>query len=97
VYVGTSPACAPALSEPSSRFVLAAAVGAESGGPPSGWRAVAIGAAIAIALVNMAHVVGLLLMESVRYRGGFARFFRTLSLVGTPAAVLLNLIILLSS
>jgi hypothetical protein len=45
----------------------------------------------------MAHVVGLLLMESVRYRGGFARFFRTLSLVGTPAAVLLNLIILLAS
>jgi len=54
-------------------------------------------AAIAVALVNMAHVVGLLLMESVRYRGGFARFFRTLSLMGTPTAVLLNLIILLSS
>ena len=78
-------------------IVLAAAVGADSNGPQSGWRAVAIGAAIAVALVNMAHVVGLLLMESVRYRGGFARFFRTLSLVGTPAAVLLNLIILLSS
>jgi hypothetical protein len=78
-------------------IVLAAAVGAASVGPESGWKAVAIGAAIAIALVNMAHVVGLLLMESVRYRGGFARFFRILSLVGTPAAVLLNLIILLSS
>lgn len=78
-------------------IVLAAAIGAESNGPQSGWKAVAIGAAIAVALVNMAHVVGLLLMESVRYRGGFARFFRTLSLVGTPAAVLLNLIILLSS
>jgi hypothetical protein len=78
-------------------IVLAAAVGTQSGGPQSGWKAVAIGAAIAVALVNMAHVVGLLLMESVRYRGGFARFFRTLSLVGTPAAVLLNLIILLSS
>jgi hypothetical protein len=78
-------------------IVLAAAVGAESSGPQSGWKAVAIGAAIAVALVNMAHVVGLLLMESVHYRGGFARFFRTLSLVGTPAAVLLNLIILLSS
>jgi hypothetical protein len=78
-------------------IILAAAVGAASSGPESGWKAVAIGAAIAVALVNMAHVVGLLLMESVRYRGGFARFFRTLSLVGTPAAVLLNLIILLSS
>jgi hypothetical protein len=78
-------------------IVLAAAAGTESDGPESGWKAVAIGAAIAVALVNMAHVVGLLLMESVRYRGGFARFFRILSLVGTPVAVLLNLIILLSS
>jgi hypothetical protein len=78
-------------------IVLAAAVGTASEGPQSGWKAVAIGAAIAVALVNMAHVVGLLLMESVRYRGGFARFFRTLSLVATPAAVLLNLIILLAS
>lgn len=77
-------------------IVLAAAVGTASDGPESGWKAVAIGAAIAVALINMAHVVGLLLMESVRYRGGFARFFRTLSLVGTPAAVLLNLIILLT-
>jgi hypothetical protein len=78
-------------------IVLAAAVGAESNGPQSGWKAVAIGVAITVALINMAHVVGLLLMESVRYRGGFARFFRTLSLVGTPTAVLLNLIILLST
>ena len=54
----------------------------------TGWRAVAIGLAIAIALVNMANVVGLLLMESVRYRGGFAKFFRLLALVGTPVVVL---------
>ena len=43
----------------------------------------------------MAHVVGLTLFESVHYHGGFAKFFRTLSLVGTPAAVLTNLLILL--
>ena len=43
----------------------------------------------------MAHVVGLLLMESVRYRGGFAKFFRTLALVGTPVVVLINLAIVL--
>ena len=61
---------------------------------PAG-HAVAILIAIATALVNMAHVVGLTLMESVRYRGGFAKFFRTLSLVGTPLAVLINLVILL--
>ena len=50
--------------------------------------------AIFTALVNMAHVVGLILFESVRYRGGFAKFFRTLALVGTPLAVLANLLIL---
>jgi hypothetical protein len=70
-------------------IVLAAI--ATGGGTATGWRALAIGLAIAVALVNMAHVVGLLLMESVRYRGGFAKFFRTLALVGTPIVVLVNL------
>jgi hypothetical protein len=75
-------------------IVLAAAV-ASGGGPEVGWKAVAIGIAIFTALINMAHVVGLTLFESVRYRGGFATFFRTLSIVGTPAAILANLLILL--
>jgi hypothetical protein len=73
--------------------VLAAA--ATAGSAATGWSAVAIGIAVATALVNMAHVVGLTLMESVRYRGGFAKFFRTLALTGTPIAVLANLLILL--
>jgi nucleotide-binding universal stress UspA family protein len=72
-------------------IVLAAA--GLSGGTASGWRAVAIGLAIAIALVNMANVVGTLLMESVRYRGGFAKFFRTLALLGTPVVVVINALI----
>jgi hypothetical protein len=76
-------------------IVLAAA--AAAGSAETGWNAAAIGIAIAIALVNMAHVVGLTLFESVHYHGGFARLFRTLSLVGTPAAVLINLAILLSA
>jgi hypothetical protein len=63
---------------------------ATSGTTGEGWSGVAIGIAIATALVNMAHVVGLLLMESVRYRGGFAKFFRTLAVVGTPIALLIN-------
>lgn len=75
-------------------IVLAAAV-ASGPGPESGWKAVAIGIAIFTALINMAHVVGLTLFESVRYRGGFATFFRTLSVVGTPVAVLVNLSILI--
>jgi hypothetical protein len=56
---------------------------------------VAILIAIGVALANMAHVVGLTLFESVRYRGGFAKFFRTLALVVTPLAVVVNLLILL--
>jgi hypothetical protein len=74
-------------------IVLAAI--ATGGGTATGWRAVAIGLAIAVALVNMANVVGTLLMESVRYRGGFAKMFRTLALVGTPLVVLVNLAIAL--
>lgn len=75
--------------------VLAAAVTADNGSV-SGRTAAAILIAIGIALVNMAHVVGLTLMESVRYRGGFAKLFRYLSLIGTPLAVLVNLVLLLS-
>jgi hypothetical protein len=77
--------------------ILAGAVAASGSGPEAGWKAVAIGVAIAVALVNMAHVVGLTLFESVRYRGGFERFFRTLSLVGTPLAVFVNALILVLS
>jgi len=75
-------------------IVLAAAV-ASGPGPETGWKAVAIGIAIFTGLINMAHVVGLTLFESVRYRGGFATFFRTLSLVGTATAILVNLLILI--
>lgn len=74
--------------------VLAAAAAANSA-TETGWPAVAIAVAIATALINMAHVVGHTLFESVRYHGGFAKLFRTLSLIGTPAAVLINLAILL--
>ncbi len=73
--------------------VLAAAITA--GDATTGWEATAILIAIGVALANLAHVVGLTLMESVHYRGGFARFFRLLALVLTPAAVLANLLILL--
>jgi hypothetical protein len=75
-------------------IVLAAAAAANSDSE-TGWHAVAILVAIAVALVNMAHVVGITLFDSVRYHGGFSKFFRTLSLVGTPAAILINLAILL--
>ncbi|HEX6456848.1 MAG TPA: hypothetical protein VF009_10070 [Solirubrobacterales bacterium] len=76
--------------------VLAAAVAADSA-TETGWAAVAILIAIGIALANLAHVVGLTLFEAVRYRGGFATFFRTLALVGTPLAIAINAAILVFS
>lgn len=74
---------------------ILAAAGAASASAVSGWHAAAVLIAIGVALVNMAHVVGLTLFESVHYRGGFANFFHIGSLVLTPAAVLANLLILI--
>jgi hypothetical protein len=73
--------------------VLAAAV-ASGSGHESGWEAVAILIAIGVALANLAHVVGITLFEAVAYRGGFAKFFRTLALVATPLAIVINVAIL---
>jgi hypothetical protein len=73
--------------------VLAGAVAVDNG-EVTGRAAAAILIAIGIALVNMAHVVGLTLMESVRYRGGFAKLFRYLSLIGTPLAVVATFVLL---
>lgn len=70
-----------------------AAVAAGGSSTETGWVAAAIGLAVGLALVNMAHVVGLALMESVQYRGGFAKLLRSLSLAGTPVVVLINLAI----
>ena len=44
-------------------------------------------------LINLAHVVGLILFQSVRYRGMWERMFANLSLIGTPLAVVAALII----
>jgi hypothetical protein len=74
--------------------VLAAAVTADSA-IGTGWEAAAVLIAIGIALANLAHVVGITLFEAVNYRGGFARFFRTLALVGTPLAIVIIVAILL--
>jgi len=74
--------------------VLAAAVTADSS-IGTGWEAAAILIAIGVALANLAHVVGISLFETVNYRGGFAKFFRTLALIGTPLAIVINTAILL--
>jgi hypothetical protein len=74
--------------------ILSAAV-ASGSGHESGWEAVAILIAIGVALANLAHVVGLGIMESIRYRGGFAKFFRRVALVITPLAIVVNAAILI--
>jgi hypothetical protein len=49
--------------------------------------------ALAMALVNLAHVVGLFLFQSVGYSGMWSRFFARLSLFGTPAAIVVSLLL----
>jgi hypothetical protein len=46
-----------------------------------------------LALLNIAHVVGLLLFESVGYRGLWEKFFANLSLFGTPAGIVISLLV----
>jgi len=76
---------------------ILAAAAASGGDSVAGAGAAAILIAIGIALINLAHVVGLTLFQSVHYRGTFARFFSTLALVGTPLAVVANLALLIAS
>ncbi len=67
-------------------IVLAATgPGAESAG-----GAAQILIAMGVALINMAHVVGLTLLESVHARGRPQRLFRNLSMTATPLAVVAN-------
>jgi hypothetical protein len=77
--------------------IVAIVLAAAGPGPETAAGAASILVAMGIALVNMAHVVGLTLFESVRYRGGWETFLRSLALVGTPLAVAVNLAILLLS
>lgn len=43
-------------------------------------------------LINLAHIVGLLLMSSVAYRGPFERFIARISLIGTPLAIVASVL-----
>lgn len=57
--------------------------------------AAAVLIALGMALINLAHVVGLFLFQSVRYDGIFSRFFARLSLIGTPIAVVVSAVLVL--
>ncbi len=49
----------------------------------------------AMALINLAHVVGLTLFQAGPFRGGWRNFFARLSLYGTPVAVLVSALTLI--
>lgn len=70
--------------------IVLAATGPSSDSPGG---AAQILIAMAVALINMAHVVGLTLLESVHYRGRWQRFFRDLSTTATPLAIVANALI----
>lgn len=75
--------------------IVAIVLAATGPGTDSAGGAAQILIAMAVALINMAHVVGLTLLESVGARGGWQRFFRNLSLIGTPLAIVANALITL--
>lgn len=70
--------------------IVAIVLAATGPGADSPGGAAQILIAMAVAVINMAHVVGLVLLESVEYRGGWQRFFRDLSALATPLAVIAN-------
>ncbi len=49
--------------------------------------------ATALILINLAHVVGLLFFNSLRYRGGGRSLFANVSLFGTPIAIVVSALI----
>jgi hypothetical protein len=75
--------------------IVAIVLAATGPGSDSAGGAAQILIAMAVALINMAHVVGLILLESVHHRGGWQRFFRNLSIVATPLAIGANALITL--
>lgn len=77
--------------------IVVAVLAATGPGSDTGGGAAQILIAMGVALINMAHVVGLVLLESVHYRGGWQHFFRNLSLTATPSAIVVNAAITLLS
>jgi len=49
--------------------------------------------AIAFILINLAHVIGLIFFNSLRYRGFGQSLFANMSLFGTPVAIVVSLLI----
>jgi hypothetical protein len=78
-------------------LVVLAAIGSDTGAD-SGLsnQAVRILIAGAVALVNLAHVIGLTLFQAGPYRGFGRQFFARMSLIGTPLAILISALLVAS-
>jgi hypothetical protein len=53
--------------------------------------------ALAFALINLGNIVALILAQGVRFEGLFNRFFSKMSLIGTPLALIPQIVLLLIS
>ncbi|MDQ3571437.1 MAG: hypothetical protein M3383_01090 [Actinomycetota bacterium] len=73
---------------------IIATSGSDDGG--TGFDTEALLIAGGFTLINLAHVVGLLLFESVGYRGIAERMFANLSLYGTALAIAVSLVLTLA-
>jgi hypothetical protein len=73
--------------------VLAILAASPPGGTDTFAGAARILIAIGFALINLAHVVGLVLFNSQRYRGAGESLFSNLSLVGTPLGIVVSVLL----
>jgi hypothetical protein len=53
--------------------------------------------ALAFALINLGNIVALILAQGVRFEGLFNRFFSKMSLIGTPLALIPQIVLLIVS
>jgi hypothetical protein len=76
--------------------MIAVAIGNEDNGDLSGSAAVVLLIAIGAFLINVAHIVGLLFFESVRYTGIWERFMSRMSIFVTGGGLAVALILWLT-
>ena len=76
--------------------MIALAAGTDDGGELSGRAAVILLIAIGAFLINVAHVVGLIFFESVRYTGVWERFMSRSSILVTSLGLVVALVLWLA-
>ena len=74
-------------------ILLAVTTADSDSGDIGGLAAARLLIATFVTLINLAHIVGIFLFESVNYHGVFERFFSKMSLIGTPIALVISLLL----